>query len=94
MIITFLLGALAAWGTPQLEPQLKMWLAKALPVDDIPPVEMRGIALALALFAAAILAALMDSESAVALALGAVVGALGPRAYQKFKMSKAPDYDS
>lgn len=94
MIVTFVLGALAAWGAPQVEPQVRMWLAKVLPVDDIPPVEMRGITLALSLFVAAVLAALMDSESAVALALGAVVGALGPRTYQKFKTSKAPDYDS
>lgn len=94
MIASFILGALAVYGAEKLEPQIREWLARILPVEDIPAVEMRGITLALMLFGAAVLATLLGSDNAVALALGAVVGVLGPRGYRRFKGSKAPDYDS
>lgn len=94
MIALFILGALAAWGTPQLEPQIKLVLGRLFPVDDISAVEMRGIALSVMLFVAAVLGMLLGSYGAIALASGAIFGALGPRIYQRFKAAKAPDYDS
>ena len=94
MIATFIFAALATWGAPQLEPQIKSLLARILPLEDVSAVEMRGIVIALLLFVAAVLAALLGSESAVALGLGSVVGVLGPRAYRRFRYLKAPDYDS
>ncbi|NNE89185.1 MAG: hypothetical protein HKN27_14005 [Silicimonas sp.] len=94
MFASFILGALAAWGAPQIEPQLKSQLARLLPDDDIPALEMRTITLAMALFVAACLASLLGSTSAVALTFGGLVGVLGPRGYQRYRMSKAPDYDA
>lgn len=94
MIATFIFAALATWGAPQLEPQLKALLERVLPLHDVSAVEMRGITISVLLFVAAVLATLLGSHSTIALGLGAVVGVLGPRAYQRFKQSRAPDYDS
>ena len=94
MIASFILAALAAWGAPQLEPQIKSMLERLLPMEDVSAVEMRGISMALTLFLASVLATLMGSQSALGLGLGAVVGVLGPRAYRRIKQAKAPDYDS
>lgn len=94
MIALFILGALAAWGTPQLEPQIKALIGRVFPVDDIPAVEMRGISLSLLLLVAALLGMLFGSYGAIALALGAIVGATGPHIYNRSKAAKAPDYDS
>lgn len=94
MIASFILAALATWGAPQLEPQIKAWLERVLPLDDVGAVEMRGITIALLLCAAAILATLMGSANSISLGFGAIAGVLGPRAYQRFKQTKAPDYDS
>lgn len=94
MIASFIFAALATWGAPQLEPQIKAMLARFLPLEDSSAVEMRGITIAVVLFAAAILATLLGSGNTFAFGLGAVVGVLGPRGYQLFKRSKAPDYDS
>lgn len=94
MIAAFVFAALATWGAPQLEPQIKTLISRVLPLEDVSAVEMRGITVVLMLFVAAVLATLLGSNNAVALGLGGVVGALGPRAYQKFRQSRAPDYDS
>lgn len=94
MITLFILGALAAWGAPQLEPQIKLVLSRLFPVDDISPAEMRGITLSLMLLVAAVLGMLLGSYGAIALTLGAIVGVLAPRIYQRSKVAKAPDYDS
>jgi hypothetical protein len=94
MTASFVFGALAVWGAPQLEPQIKTLIQRVLPIEDLSAVEIRGVTVAFLLLAAAVLATLLGSSSAVALAIGAVVGALGPRAYQRFKRSRAPDYDS
>ncbi|MEO9825016.1 MAG: hypothetical protein ABJF50_11430 [Paracoccaceae bacterium] len=94
MIATFVFAALATWGAPQLEPQLKALVGRLLPLDDVSAVEMRGITIAVLLFVAAVLASLLGSHSTLALGVGAVVGVLGPRGYQRLKQSRAPDYDS
>lgn len=94
MIASFIFAALATWGAPQLEPQVKSMLERILPMEDMAAVEMRGITIAILLLAAAVLATLLGSASTLAFGLGAVVGALGPRGYQRFKRATAPDYDS
>ena len=94
MIATFVFAALATWGAPQLEPQLKALIDRVLPLGDVSAVEMRGITISVLLFVAAVLATLMGSHSAIALGVGAVAGVLGPRGYQRIRQSRAPDYDS
>ncbi len=94
MIASFIFAALAAWGAPQLEVQIKSMLARFLPLEDISAVEMRGITIVILLFAAAILVTLLGSGNTLTFGLGAVAGILGPRGYRRFKQAKAPDYDS
>lgn len=94
MIASFIFAALAAWGAPQLEPQIKGMLERVLPLDDISATEMRGITIAVLLFVAAVLATLIGSGNTLAFGFGAVVGVLGPRTYRRLKQTKAPDYDS
>ena len=94
MIAPFVFAALATWGAPQLEPQIKTLIQRVLPLEDVSVAEMRLVTVVLLLFVAAVLAALLGSNNAVALGFGAVVGALGPRAYQRIRQSRAPDYDS
>ncbi len=94
MIATFIFAALATWGAPQLEPQIKELIGRILPLDDVSGVEMRGITLSVLLFIAAVLATLLGSHSVIAFGIGAVVGVLGPRGYQRIRQSRAPDYDS
>ena len=55
---------------------------------------MRAISLALCLLAAALVAAFSGGGGAVALALGAVLGVLGPRLQARYRAMRAPDYDS
>lgn len=94
MIATFILAALATWATPQLELQIKGMIERVLPLNDVTAVEMRSISLSMLLCIAAVLATLLGSHSVIAFGIGAVVGALGPRGYQRIRQSRAPDYDS
>ncbi|MEM7753075.1 MAG: hypothetical protein AAF230_06650 [Pseudomonadota bacterium] len=94
MIWTFILGAIAGWGAEGAEDRLKPLVAQYLPGEAPGGVEMRAISLALCLFAASVIAVFSGGGSAVALALGGVLGVLGPRLYAKFKATRAPDYDS
>jgi len=97
MIWTFILGLIAGWAAPGAEERLKPLVEQYLPGQPTTPVELRGMSLALCLFAAAIVAAIVAALSgaggAIFLTLGGVVGVLGPRLYAKFRAMRAPDYD-
>jgi hypothetical protein len=95
MLGTFILGVIAGWGAPYAEPKVReaieSILLDAVPVDAA---EMRLIAFALSLLLAAFLSMVLAVPHAAPLALGAAIGILGPKAVDKWKASRAPDYDS
>lgn len=93
MIWTFLLGLAAGWAAPFGEDFLKSHLNPHLPGDDLPPADLRAIAVVLAVFIAAIIAALTGGGGAIALTLGAVVGVFGPRALEVARAARTPNYD-
>lgn len=94
MFWTFILGIIAGWVAPYAEDRLRPVVDENLPGRPASAGEMRGISLALCLLAAAILAALTGSAHALPLALGAVLGVLGPRIWEKVRGQRVPDYDS
>ena len=95
MLGTFILGILAGAGAPYAEPKIKEFLDGVL-LSDTPfqPGEMKLFSLAACLVGAAILSMIFGEPHAVPLALGAAAGVFGPRLIDKYKASKAPDYDS
>ncbi len=94
MIWTTLLGIIAGWCAAGAEDRLRPLVETYLPGSKIAAPEMRAISLSVCLLVAAIISALSGGGSAVWLALGGVIGVLGPRLYEKFKAMRAPDYDS
>ena len=95
MLGTFILGIAAGWGAPAAEPRIKTLLESILPKDTpVLPLELRLYAFALCLLGAAILSMIFFEPHAGPLALGAVLGAFGPRLRDQWKASRAPDYDS
>lgn len=94
MIWTFILGVIAGWTAPGLEERMKPLVGKYVPGKAMTPVESRALALCAGLLLAAIVAAFTGSSNAVPLMLGALIGVLGPRLYDKFRDMRAPDYDS
>lgn len=94
MIWTFILGVAAGWGAPFAEDQLRQPLEKLLSSGPISDADMRALSLALCLLAAAIIAMVTGSSYALPLTLGACIGVLGPRLWDKFRAMRAPDYDS
>ena len=68
MLLTLLLGGIAGWGAGFAEEHIRRYLAQALDIDEtaFKPVEMRSIALVVALFLAAVLAWLIASPNALA----------------------------
>ena len=96
MLLTFVLGVACGWGAGFVEPHVKSALSQVMAdaVAKMEPVELRTITLAVCLLAAALLAWVFATSPAVPLALGAVIGALGPRLREKFRAARAPDYDS
>ena len=60
----------------------------------IEPGEMKLFSLSVCLVGAAILSMVVGQAHAVPLTLGAAVGVFGPRLIEKYKASRAPDYDS
>lgn len=93
MILTFILGVLAGWGAPLVEPQLRAPLQQALS-GEMSPVELRGASVAICLLGAAILSWILASSAAVPLMLGGVIGVLASRMLDRFRAMRAPDYDS
>ncbi len=94
MLWTFILGVAAGWGAPMAEEHLRGLLKQVLSAEDISAVELRAISLAVCLLIAAIIAMALGSGGAFALTLGAVLGVLGPRLYDRLRAMRAPDYDS
>ena len=94
MIWTFILGAIAGWTAAGAEDRLRPLIEQNLPGPAPGPAEMRAISLALCLLAAALVAAFSGGGGAVALALGGVLGVLGPRLHARYRAMRAPDYDS
>jgi hypothetical protein len=94
MIWTFILGVIAGWAAAGAEDRLRPLIEQNLPGPAPGPAEMRAMSLALCLLAAALVAALSDTGGAVALALGGVIGVLGPRLQARYRAKRAPDYDS
>lgn len=95
MVFSFLLGAIAAWASPKLEEHISGFIGTALPKE--PPVEgdeLKMLSFAFALLMASLVAAGLGYANGVALALGAVVGVIGPRLITKWRDAKAPDYDN
>jgi len=95
MVFSFLLGAIAAWISPKLEEHVAGFISTALPKE--PPVEgseLKLLSFAFALLIAALLASALSQANGVALALGAVIGVIGPRLLARWRDGKAPDYDS
>ncbi len=94
MIWTFILGVVAGWCAQGAEERLRPLVEQYLPGQPPGAPEMRAISLAACLFLAAIVAVLTDSGGVLPLTLGAMIGVLGPRLYDKFRAMRTPDYDS
>ncbi|MEO0917371.1 MAG: hypothetical protein AAFY31_10380 [Pseudomonadota bacterium] len=94
MIWSILMGLAAGWGAQAVEERLRPLVEQSLPGGTPGPAEMRAIALAVCVFVAAVVAALSGDGGVVPLALGVLLGVLGPRLYAKAKSMRAPDYDS
>ena len=94
MIWTFIIGMIAGWSAAFAEDRLRPHIEQHLPGRAPGPGEMRAIALAICILIGAIVAWATGSGRAVPLALGVVIGVLGPRLYDKFREMRAPDYDT
>ncbi|MDJ0637764.1 MAG: hypothetical protein QNJ20_02940 [Paracoccaceae bacterium] len=94
MIWTFLLGIIAGWVAPSVEERMRPMLNQYLPGDRVSDTELRAVAICVCLLVAAVVAMLTGSSHVLPLTLGAVLGAIGPRLYDKFREMRAPDYDS
>lgn len=94
MIVTFVLGVAAGWCALAAEARLRPLVEQYLPGRTPDAPEMRAISLSACILLAALVAVLLGEGGAFALALGAVLGVIGPRLYDKFRSMRAPDYDS
>lgn len=94
MIWTFILGIVAGWGAPFAEEHLKRPLEQSLSSGPLSATDIRAISLSFCLFVAAIVAMFVGSSHVLPLTLGALLGVLGPRLWDKFRAMRAPDYDS
>ena len=95
MFSTFIFGILAGAGAPYAEPRIKEFLDKGtLGETPIQPNEMPLFSLSVCLVGAALLSMVLGEAHAVPLTLGAAAGVFGPRLIEKYKASRAPDYDS
>ncbi len=95
MLGTLILGIAAGWCTPFAEPRIKAALENVLLADvPINATEMRLLSFAVCLVGAAVLAMIFAHPHAAPLAIGGVLGVLGPKLVDKWKASKTPDYDS
>ncbi|MCG6904545.1 MAG: hypothetical protein LJE68_17890 [Rhodobacter sp.] len=85
MFGTLVLGIVAGVVTPYVEPHVRRILENALMAETpLTPAELRALALAICLLAAALVSRLLASGGAVSLCLGAVLGVFGPRLIERF----------
>lgn len=95
MLATFILGLVAGFFAPNAEPHVKKGIEKVLLTDaPITPMELRMVAFAACVLGAAILSMIFGEPHAVVLAVGALLGVLGPRLQETYRKSRNPDYDS
>lgn len=74
----------------RLKPQIEQLLAGG-PMTEA---DMRAVSLTLCLLVATLVAMAVGSSHALPLIIGATLGVLGPRLWDKFRAMRAPDYDS
>lgn len=94
MLGTFILGIVAGWAAPMAEDALRPLLEKHLYSTTVPAGDLRAAALALCLLVAAIVAMILSSAHALPLAVGGLLGVLGPRLLDKARSMRTPDYDN
>jgi len=95
MLATLILAAAAGWLAPKAEDTVKGAIESVLLTEaPITPVELRLMSFAVCLVGAAILSMIFGEPHALALAVGALLGVLGPRLTEKYRRSRNPDYDS
>ena len=95
MFLTFILGLVAGFFAPHAEPHVKKGIEKVLLTDaPITPMELRLASFAACVLGAAILSMIFGAPHAVVLAVGALLGVLGPRLQETYRTSRNPDYDS
>ena len=95
MFGTFILGVIAGWAAPYVEPRVKEAMSKLLP--DEAPLESKELAyvtLSVCLLVASLLAMIISTAYAFPLVLGLAVGVVGPRLISMWRAAKTPDYDS
>ncbi|MDJ1007228.1 MAG: hypothetical protein QNJ13_05325 [Paracoccaceae bacterium] len=95
MLATLILAAAAGWLAPKAEETVKGMIESVLLAEaPLTAVELRLISFAACLVAAAILSMIFGEPHALTLAVGALLGVLGPRLTAKYRQSRNPDYDS
>ena len=95
MFATLIFGILAGIGVPYAEPKVKDLLEGVLTTDTpIEGAELRVFTFAVLLVLAAIVSMIFGSGQALPLAIGAAAGTFGPRALDRYRNAKTPDYDS
>jgi len=95
MLATFLLGLAAGWFAPKADPHVKGAIESLLLTESpLQPMELRLISFATCLVAAAIASMIFGEPQAAVLAIGGLLGVLGPRLTEKYRQSRNPDYDS
>lgn len=95
MLATLILAAAAGWLAPKAEDTVKGVIESILLSEaPITPIELRLISFAACLVAAAILSMIFGDPHALALAVGALLGVLGPRLTERYRRARNPDYDS
>lgn len=93
MLGSLVLGLLAGFAAPHVEPRLNDLLEGTFAAD--PPLgatERAVLSFAICLLGAALLASILGEASAVVLALGAVGGGLAPRIQRMVRKRREPDY--
>ncbi|MEL7105547.1 MAG: hypothetical protein AAGM21_06485 [Pseudomonadota bacterium] len=94
MLATFILGLVAGFFAPQAEPHVKKGIEKVLLTDaPVTPLELRMVSFAACVLGAAILSMIFGKPHAVVLAVGALLGVLGPRLQETYRKTRNPDYD-
>lgn len=93
MLVTLILGMAAGFGAPYAEPHVKSAVESILLADaPMSAEELRLLSFATCLVGAALLAWILGDGSALALAIGAALGAFGPRIIARLQKRQAPDY--
>lgn len=95
MLATLILAAAAGWLSPKADETVKGMIESVLLTEaPITQIELRLISFSACLVIAAILSMIFGEPHALALAVGALLGVLGPRLTDKYRRSRHPDYDS